>query len=385
MTLTIKRSHFLKMLTYAGMAIPSRSAEVYQSNYLITVRADGVSVVASNDDMACKVDQSMKDEEGNDIILNAEPGSFQTPAKYLLDIVSKLGSDVVTLKMVDTNLLNISDDSTEFNLSTRASDAYPDVDLTIPEDGQTLVVPLKDLKRLYDTTSYAVSPKGAKELYMGINIKASNGVLSFTATDTYRLAIYSIPEKNTEVEFNFTCPIKALDMITRAEDGGECTIYFDGNRTLFSTGSIVLYSRLLRGEFPSLERLIPSRFLYKLTCDTEEFLAAADRVKIISSAEDKKSQVKLTISRQNGAVLSARSVNYGNSQSVLRKSSFEMPEDQDIFEIGFNIDFAIEAVKALKSDKFTFNFDNPTRTFMVKNEDPENIQIITPIRMSSYY
>lgn len=384
MTLTIKRIEFLKMLNYAAMAIPTRSADVSKSNYLLITKEDGLSIIASNDDLACKVFQPLKDEKGNDVILNIEPGSIQAPAKYLLDIVSKLGGDVVTLRLVDTNYLNVADDSTEYNLVTKDGNEYPDVDLQIPEDKQGFIVSLADLKSLYDTTAFAVALKGPKDLYTGINVRAEDGKLSFMTTDSYRMARLSIPEDRNAVTFNFTCPVKTLDMVTKIDDAQDCTIYFDEKRALFTTKTTVVSSRLLLGEFPTVDRLIPPSFPFQLVCNTEEFLLAAGRVKIIISNEDKNSQVRLSISKETGAILSARSTNYGTSQEVLKKVNIVLPEEVNVFEIGFNVDFVIEAIKALKSDTFTFVFSSPTRMFMVKNDNPDNIQIITPIRMSSF-
>ncbi len=384
MKLTIKRIEFLRMLTYAAQAIPSRNAENQFLNYLIDVNEDSVSIIASNGDISTKVTQNLKDEKDNTIIFNAEPGMIQTQAKLFLDCISKMGGEIITLNMVDSNLLNLSDETTQFNLVTRAGEEYPDVDLNVPEEAKGFKVSLSDLKKLFDTTSYAVATKGPKELYYGINIRAEGGKLTFLTTDSYRMASLSIPEADQDTSFVFTCPVKALDMVTRIDEAGEVTIYFDEQRALFVAGRITLSSRLLRGDFPSIERLIPPSFPFTVTMETSEFLSAADRVKIISSVEDRNSQVRLTLSKDTGVTLSARSTNFGNSNEVLRKAVISLPEEVNIFEIGFNIDFAVDAVKALKSEKVTFVFASPTRMFMARNEDPENIQIITPIRMSSY-
>lgn len=384
MKLTIKRIDFLKMLNYAAQAIPSKNAEMQFLNYLIVVHDDSVDVIASNGDLSTKVTQKAKDEKGNDIIFNSECGMIQTQAKLFLDCISKMGGEIITLTMVDSNLLNLSDETTNFNLVTRAGEEYPDVDLNVPSDAKGFEVMLSDLKLLFETTSYAVATKGPKDLYYGINVRAENGKLTFLTTDSYRMASLSVPAENQDTSFVFTCPVKALDMVTRIDENGKVTIYFDEQRALFVSGNVTLSSRLLRGDFPSIDRLIPPSFPYSVKVDTAEFLSAADRVKIISSAEDRNSQVRFTISKDTGVSLSARSTNFGNSNEVLKKAQLTLPEEVNIFEIGFNIDFAVDAVKALKSDKVTFVFASPTRMFMVQNENPENIQIITPIRMSTY-
>lgn len=384
MKLTIKRIEFLKLLSYASQAIPARNAESQFLNFLIQVNEDSVYVIACNGDISTKVIQKMKDDKDNTIIYNAEEGLFQTQAKLFQDCISKMSGEVITLTMVDSNLLNLSDETTNFNLVTRPGEEYPDVDLNVSDELKGLTVNLSDIKELFDTTSYAVANKGPKEIYYGINVKASNGKITFLATDSFRMASLSIPEETDDIDFSFTCPVKALDMVTRIDTGKEVKIYYTEQKVLFVSDNIILSSRLYRGEFPTVERLIPQSFPYSVEVDTSEFLSASDRVKIISSAEDRRSQVKLTLSRDNGAILSARSTNYGNSIESLKKTVVTLPDDENVFEIGFNIDYVIDAVKALNSDKVKLVFSNPTRMFMAKNDNPNNIQILTPIRLPSY-
>ncbi len=381
MKLTIQRTCFLKMLNFAIQAIPAKSADSQFLNFLLVLKDEEVSVVSSDGSLSTKIVQGKKDEKGKDVILSLEEGSIQVPAKYLLDIVTKMDGDVVSLTMVDTNYLNISDDTTNFNLVTKEGAEYPDIDLNLPAEGG-FDLPIKDLKKLFDTTSYAVATKGPKEIYYGINVSSRNGKVYFLATDSYRMARYAVPAQGEENR-SFTCPVKALQMVSNLE-GETCHILLDNQRALFSSGSCVISTRLLKGEFPDADRLIPPSFPYRVQVDTDEFLAAADRVKIISSAEDKNSQVRMTISRDSGVTLYAKSTNYGNSDEVLRKATFSLPEGEEVFEIGFNVDFAIEAVKALDSRKVTFVFSAPTRMFMVQSEDAENIQIITPIRINTF-
>ncbi|MCI1734800.1 MAG: DNA polymerase III subunit beta [Bacilli bacterium] len=384
MKLAIRRIDFLRILTYVGQAIPVKSAEAQFMNFLIDCKADKLSVIASDGIISAKAEQALKNEKGEDVILNIEPGLIQTPAKYLLDIVAKLGGDTVTLSMVDTNFLNISDGSTDFNLITKAGEEYPDVDLVVPTDKKGIAVSLKDIKMLFDATSYAVATRGPKDLFYGINLHAQAGKLYFMATDSYRMARYAVSEADPEAQFTFTCPVKALAMVTNIPTTGNCTIFFDDQRALFVSDGVTLSTRLIRGDFPSADRLIPDTFPYQVSIDTSEFLAAADCVKIMSSAEDKNSQVRLTLSKDNGVTLSAKSTNYGNGTVPLKKSTIVLPETENVFEIGFNVDFATAAVRALNAPKVTFVFVSPTRMFMVKNDDPENIQIITPIRMNSF-
>ena len=384
MKLTIKRIDFLKMLTYAALAIPAKSAEMQFLNFLIDVTENEVNIVASNGDLSTKITLGIKDEKDNTIIYNLEPGCIQTQAKLFLECISKMGGEVITLNMVDSNLLNLSDDTTNFNLVTRAGEEYPDVNLVIPEEKKGLTVKISDFKKLFDATAFAAATRGPKELFQGINIRANDGKLYFLATDSYRMARYAVALNDTEVNVNFTSPVKALDMVSKISEDGDCTIYFDDQRALFVSNGITLSTRLIRGEFPSADKIIPSAFDYSCSLKTKDFLDAADLIKIVSSIENKNCQARLILNKDGGATLTAKSANYGDGKVTLKGAVLSLPEEQNVFEIGFNVDYVVASVKALNSDTFPFEFVSPTRMFMVKNDDVENIQIVTPIRMNAF-
>lgn len=384
MKLVIKNQEFSKLLNFVSQVVPAKVAEASLLNFLVTCSEDELSIIASDGNITAKAIQPLKDEKGNDVILNIEPGAVQIPARVLTDIVSKLTASVVTLTMVDSNLLNISDGSSQFNLVTKEAEDYPDVDLDIPENNQGFKVSVKDLKKLVTTTSFAVAVRGPKEMFTGINVKATQGKLYFLATDSYRMARYSIPEANQDAEFNFISPVKALTTICNISESEELTIYYEEQKAIYATNNYLISTRLIRGDFPSADRLITDDAPYKLTVNSNDFLTSADQVKIMTSTEDKNSKVRMTISTEDGVNLTARNTNYGNSTIPLKDVEIVMPEGETIFEIGFNIDYVIAAIRALDSTKVTLEFTSPTRMFMIKNDDKENIQIITPIRMNSF-
>lgn len=384
MKLAIKRAEFLKILNFVNQVIPAKSPESQFLNFLLTCNEDSLSVTASDGTISTKYVQPLKDKDGKDVIFNIEPGFIQVPARYFLDIVSKIGGDVVTLEMVDSTLLNVSDEVNNFNLKTKDGREYPDVNLSVMENSKGIKVDLNDFRKLFDATSFAAATRGPKELFQGINVRAANGKLYFLATDSYRMARYSVPLSDSEIELNFTCPVKALDMVSKIGEEGECQIFFDEQSAIFISDNVTLSTRLIRGEFPSADRIIPTHFDYSCSINTQEFLNAADLIKIVSSIENKNCHAKLLLSRNGGAELTGKSANYGDGKSSLQGVNVILPEGQDVFEIGFNVDFVVSAVKALNSDKITFDFVSPTRMFMIKNDDPENIQIVTPIRMNSF-
>lgn len=385
MKLTIKRNEFLRRLSFTAQAVPSRSAEAQYRNYLIEVTTEGVSVIASDGDRSCKASSPRKDEKGNDIILSLEPGSIQVQAKTLLEIRAKLSSDIVTLVRVDTNFLNVSDDVSNYNLITKAGEEYPDVALSVPEGRSGFKVLVKDRKKLFDTTAYAAASRGPKPLFFGVNVRAQGGKLYFLATDSYRMARNAVSVEDQSAEFCFTCSVKTLNRVTGLNPDETVTIYLEEQRALFVGKNCRVSTRLIQGDFPTPDRIIPPSFPYQVTLKAQEFLVAADRVKIIVlNADDRNNRVRLTRNKDSGVTISANSSSMGNASEVLKSASLTRLENENVFEVGFNVDYVTAAVKALQSDEITLAFSSPNRRFRAKNNDPENIQIITPIRLSSY-
>ncbi len=246
-------------------------------------------------------------------------------------------------------------------------------------------VQVKDRKKLFDTTAYAAASRGPKPLFFGVNVRAQGGKLYFLATDSYRRARNAVSVEDQAAEFNFTCSVKTLNRVTGLNPEDMVTIYLDDQRALFVGKNCRVSTRLIQGDFPTPDRIIPPSFPYQVTLKAQEFLVAADRVKIIIlNADDRNNRVRLTLSKDSGVTISANSTSMGNASETLKPLSLVRPENENVFEVGFNVDYVTAAVKALQSDEITLTFSSPNRRFMAKNKDPENIQIITPIRLSSY-
>lgn len=383
MKFNINRNSLKQSLDIANKLIPSASANPCMVNFFIKVSNEGLEIRSTDGNISCKLLISVKDEKENEIIKDIEDGEFLVSAKYLIDILSKLDSEFVNFKMVDSNCLSIYDASSNFNLMTIDTSEYPDLNFNIADQNKSFHIKSSQLKLLYDRTSFAVATKGSKDMFYGINIRAKEGKLYFLTTDSFRMARYAIPNKDETGEFSFTCPLKALNMVSSLIKDEEVEIIFDEMRALFKTNNMTISTSLYVGEFPSPERLIPSAFPYSISFKTDLFLKSISRVGILAALEGKQPACKCSISRETGVTLSSSSAGNGDSKDNLTFCSYTLPESEDFFEIGFNTEHVQQALRAINSEEASIVFSSPNRVLMVKNDDPENIQILTPIRMAT--
>lgn len=366
MKLTIKREPFEKVLETVNNAIPATTADPSLKNFLLSVNDSGVKVLGSDGMLSIQGD--IKKGEENDPIINLDPGACQIPAKYLLDIVKSLQSEIVTIELVDSSILYVSDDRSQFQLNISQAADYPDIDMKT-ESNEVIDLKFSDYQSLYSATSFAVDTKGPKDLFKGININASGNRLTFIATDSFRLARkYIVIDGDHHV--SITVPSKTMGVVSHLEGADMLSLIVDTSKVIFKVGNFLFSSKLYNGEFPNVDRIVPTETNYLLTVNAKEFVSSVDRITIVGNTK-----ILVTASPERTEI-SSKDVNVGSSKEVIHDAKFA----GDHFAIIFNANFVTDAIKALNAEYVTLAFVAENRAFLVKSDDESITQVITPIR-----
>ncbi len=369
MKLTLKRAPFEKILTTLSEVIPSQTADANLKNFLIDVSEDGFKILGSDGTLSIETFISNK---GDSIIINLNPGSVQIPASLFLSAIKRLSNEIVSLELVDESLLYLTDELTQYQLKVIPANEYPNISMECSLD-ESITIKMSDFERLYQTTYFAVANKGPKELFCGINISAKNDKLTFVATDSYRLARKYI-DLDKEHYFSITVPSKALTLVSHITSYQEVSMYLDTNKVLFKVGPYTVSSKLIPGEFPNIDKIIPTNITYKLDVNSKEFIQAVDNITIVGN-----SRIQVTCG-PDIIQLASKDQNVGSSMMPLKDAHFE---GDDRFSIIFKSNFAIDAIKALDSERVCLEFVSDSRAFLITSEDKSITQVITPIRTLS--
>ena len=127
MKLTAKADALKKIFQRAADAIPAKSSEPAFMNFLLTVTEDSLEILASDGNITLKTKLSGKDEKGENVIISAEPGRIQ--AKILVEMVTKMVGNVITLNLTDDTNLSVSDENTFYNINSIDAKEYPDIEM----------------------------------------------------------------------------------------------------------------------------------------------------------------------------------------------------------------------------------------------------------------
>ena len=154
MKFTIERVSFLKLLSTVNVAIGQKSPTPAFLNFKLEINDNGLVVTGSDNDITIQsVLPFMKEDK--EIISNYTEGSTLISAKYLIEIIRRLDSQLVTLEIIDDVIVQISDNKSHFQLNAMRSEEYPDLDLSVI--GEKVSIKTEDFKKIISQTAFAAS------------------------------------------------------------------------------------------------------------------------------------------------------------------------------------------------------------------------------------
>jgi DNA polymerase-3 subunit beta len=371
MRFTIDKEQFLKGLLIASHAIGVKAANPTLLCFKLDLTAKGLEIVGSNSEIA--IWTLIPNQIGDNVIIrNGALGSALINAHILTEVVRRLEAKELSLEIIDNVVAKIDDDKSSFKLDCSNPEEYPD--LNLEKSGNSFSIPCTDLCQLVDQTSFAALTKETRAILMAINLKAENGKLTATATDSARLSRKSI---NVDPALRFSCniPAKTLNDVVHLLNPGESVeISATAEKIIFSFNNTIVSSRLISGDYPVSNSIIPTTFNYFLEVNSQQFLSAIDRIAVLS--QNQAPVVKLTMDEES---VEASSSNSQIGSGVEKLTAIQYTGEH--LEIAFNSTFVSDAVKALGSEDVVISFIGEMKPFVIKNpKDDSIVELITPMR-----
>ncbi|MBI1838836.1 MAG: DNA polymerase III subunit beta [Candidatus Colwellbacteria bacterium] len=212
----------------------------------------------------------------------------------------------------------------------------------------------------------------------GILISAEPSVLKMAATDTFRLAETKIPgaqiKNSFKQGFKVIVPLKTVQELVKIVSNDEMvTIYLENNQILFKTQDVEIVSRLIDGNFPDYEAIIPKEIGIEISVNREEFINA---IKLIGSFASKVSDVKLKTRDK-------KIVEVYSNDSSLGENNYLMPakiSGGDV-ELTFNWRYLLDGVKVGAGDQVLMGINGDAKPALIKTpEDTSYFYILMPVK-----
>lgn len=376
MKFIIKRDLLILAVQDVMKAISARAVIPILSGMKIEANIHGITLTGSDSDISIESFIPAEDN-GNINVEDIEPGSIVLQAKYFPDIVRKLPEDTVVFSVDANHKIKISSGKAEFNLVGQNASEYPHLPQLQTDESFEMPIPL--IKNMIKQTVFAVSSMETRPILTGVNIKLEGNELSFTATDSHRLAMRKTTINQTNIELkNVVVPGKSLNELSKILDESEETVEISvtNNQILFRTKHLSFLSRLLDGNYPETSRLIPEESKTKITVKTKDLLQTIDRASLLAR-EERNNVVKLTTQGSSMIEITSNSPEVGNVQEDLVVETIDGEE----LKISFSSKYMIDALKAIEYDEVTIDFTGAMRPFVIlPKEDQSILQLILPVR-----
>lgn len=308
-------------------------------------------------------------------------GKVVVPAKIFANFISSLPNQKILIEAKEQNLYIECE-----NFKTQIQGYNPEEFPIIPKFKDTEYLEV-DNKKLCQSLSQVIdiAPTSANRPEIsGIYFSFSENNIKIVATDSFRLAEKSIYLENpVKKEFSFILPQKpAREIMSILENKeGALKIFFSANQALFEFPmaelkhpQIQIISRLIEGEYPNYQDIIPNKFKTNITLKRDEFL---NQIKTASLFSGKVNEVKISVNPEKKEVeVFAKSPDIGEN-----KSSLPAKIEGEASEVSFNYKFLTEGLLNIKSSEVIFNISKENGPCILKPVgDLSYIYVAMPIK-----
>ena len=309
-----------------------------------------------------------------------QTGKITLPARKLNEIVSKLGNDLVTFEVEENSSnVNISCGKSKFDIIGISANEFPPeiCDYKIDET-KCFEIELKPFLKAIRQAGFAAASYEVSNLLSGIVCDFSNGILEIASTDGNRLA--RVREKinsNITEQTQLIIPSRTLNEFLKMGaflEDETIKVCKDKSTIILKTEKTLTISRLLEGQFPKYNQLIPSESPKQAIVNVSQLITALERVSIM--ANDKTSIVKMHFA-DNELTLLADTVDAGKSEDKI-----DIQYTAEELLIAFNYKFVLDALRIIESDEVVIGLNaSLSATVLKPNSEEDFICLIMPVQI----
>jgi DNA polymerase-3 subunit beta len=374
MKFKINRDHFANGLAQVLNVVGSKATMPILSNVLIEAEKDLVSLTTTNLDLGirCKMRAEVK-----------ESGAVTLPVKRLAGIVRELPNVDVTFDATPNHQVKLTSGGSTFRIMGIGKDEFP----PLAEFGEEKAYSLEqaELATMLKSVAYAQSTDETRYILNGVFFNFKDARLSLVATDGRRLALIGremeVPPASAGA---IILPAKTVAELTRLLDKGEkVKINFNDRRAAFQIATdkdtsglidhVYLYSKVVEGNYPNYQQVIPKETHQRIKLERELFLQCVHRAALVCS--EKANSVKIKLS-SNLLEITAQSPDFGEAHESMA-IGYSGPD----LQVAFNPAFLMDPLKALAKDEVFFEVKDEVSPGVFKTLE-NFVCVIMPVRLS---
>jgi len=370
--LSVMQENLARGLSVVSRAVSNRSTLPVLANVLLKTEDAGLKLTATNLEIGItywvpgKIDTD---------------GATTVPAKLLTDLVNSLpGGDRVDLELQAGDLLDLRCGRFQTHIKGIDADEFPAIGAA--GERPTTRIAQNVLRQALAETTFAAASDEARPILTGVLAKFEGDQLTLAAADNYRIAVKTIAILDAVPETSVVIPARALNELARiladVDDPVDVVLAAGKNQILFHLDGIDLVSRLIDGQFPNYQQVVPTSHTTRAVLDREELLRAVRPAALI--AHESANIVKLQVGADGEAGITVSA----NAEVGDHVGQVEAAVEGDGTTIAFNARYLADVLTNVGADQFGLELNGPLSPGVFKPiGDDQYIHVVMPVRTTS--
>jgi DNA polymerase-3 subunit beta len=357
MKFVVSSSELLSHLSAISKVISSKNTIPILDNFLFDLSETNLTITASDLESTLITRIGLDNTEGKGIIA--------VPAKLLIDTLKEFPEQPLTFKIdEDTFGIEIFSDNGKYSVVGQSGEEYPEIPKIDEEKAVSVTVAPKIFQKGIEKTIFATADDELRPVMNGIFVEISPDNITFVASDAHKLVRYRRSDAKAEFDSSFIFPKKPASLLHNLLPREEFQIKldFDNKNAKFTLSDYTIICRLVEGNYPSYNSVIPKNNPFLMVIDRLTFYNTLKRVAIFSSQAS--NLIKLNIS-DNQVIISAQDIDF--SISAVEKLNCEY--DGEEIEIGFKSTFLLEILANISSANIRMELSDPSRAGLLLPAD----------------
>lgn len=360
MKFVISSTELLSHLTAISKVISSKSTMPILDNFLFRIEENFLTITASDIESTLITTIELDNVDGQ--------GLIALPAKLLIDTLREFPEQPLTFQ-VDTSTFGIQifSENGKYSIVGYDGEDFPEIPSIDEDSGVTVRVNRRSLLKGIEKTLFATADDELRPVMNGIFIELTSDFMSFVASDAHKLVRYRRLDVKTEVDASFILPKKPAALLKNllVKEESDVTVQFNDKNAFFTLSNYKLICRLVEGNYPSYNSVIPANNPNSMVIDRLAFYNTVKRVSVF--ANQASNLVKLSL---NGSqmVVSAQDIDF--SISAVERLNCEYEGDE--MEIGFKSIFLQEILSNIPSSEVRLEMSDPSRAGLLLPEEKED-------------
>jgi DNA polymerase-3 subunit beta len=365
MKAVVSKSDLVAMIGKIQSIVASKPAIPILANILIEAMDDQVIVSATDlmVSMRCFMEAKVIEE-----------GSISLPGKKFFHLIRELTSPQIKISASTSEIAEITTGTSVFKINGMNKAEFPQ--LPDMSGSPEVTIPSSVLKEMLSKTAFSAAREDSRYMLNGVQFTIADQKVSFIGTDGKRLAKSTTTcNAENQIRGQYVIPLKAVEEMIKNLDDSDAPVSLSlaPDKISLETGSQTLITKLLSGQFPDVERVIPSNLAYQFSIHREELMALLRQISLFTS----ESSCSVRFSFETGQLhLSATSSDVGEGR-VSMPVDFAGPR----FDIAFNPYYLLDILRHTKDETFRIGLNDSHNPGLI-TDSTNALFVIMPMRLN---